>query len=151
MSQDRFLSSSQAQFTEDDVSDLEKNGTGLVVKERAVYIPPKIYCKRCIKGIHNIAKNDKRCLGAKGTSDCQCPCQTHYVGRDGKLRPYDKPDDSLKKPDAQKPTAESDAFIEKINQQWHEDHGTEPKSIEQKDKEWCEKNGIPYTEGGHAI
>lgn len=116
---------------DDDLDDLETNGKGLVVrnplKERAAYIPPKIYCTRCQKGIHNISENDQRCLGArkKSRSDCQCACQTHYVGRDGRLRKHGTPDDSKTLEDL--PKIAHDPFFEKINKEWHEAHGTAPK------------------------
>jgi len=118
-------------FGDDDTEELERNGKGLVVKnpvkERAAYIPPKIYCSRCQKGIHNISENDQRCLGSrkKGRSDCQCACQTHYVGRDGRLRKHGTPDDSKTLEDL--PKISSDPFIEKINKEWHDAHGTTPK------------------------
>ena len=120
---------------EDDEEDLAATGTGLVVKnplrERAAYIPPKIYCTRCLKGIHNISENDQRCLGSrkKGRSDCQCPCQTHYVGKDGKLRKHGTPDDSFKKDALPKTNPENDAEIARLTAEWHALHKTTPKKI----------------------
>lgn len=119
-------------FGDDDEEELAANGKGLVVKnpvkERAAYIPPKIYCSRCQKGIHNISENDQRCLGSrkKGRSDCQCACQTHYVGRDGRLRKHGTPDDSKTLEDL--PKIKPDPFIDEINAKWHAEHGTAPKT-----------------------
>jgi hypothetical protein len=120
---------------DDDEKELETNGKGLLVKERASYIPPKIYCRRCENGFHNIAENDQRCLGSrkKGRSDCQCACQTHYVGRDGKLRKYGVPDDSFTKNDELKIDHSMDAEIEKLTARWHEINGTTPKQEPKKE------------------
>jgi hypothetical protein len=128
---------------EDDLDDLEKNGKGLVVKERAVYIPPKIYCTRCLKGHHNISENDQRCLGSrkKGRSDCQCPCQTHYVGRDGRLRKYNTPDDSNLNDDA-KTSPESDAEFEKLQDQLRKLHPSTIHTVQEKDEQWYKDNGV---------
>ena len=53
----------------------------------------KSYCSNCRKGIHS-TPNKLRC---KDASNCECKCQTHYVGQDGLLRPYGVIDDSLER------------------------------------------------------
>lgn len=130
----RFRDNISAHISDEiDEKELETNGKGLVVKERAVYIPPKIYCTRCAKGIHNISEKDQRCLGSrkKGRSDCQCYCQTHYIGRDGRLRKYGTIDDSFTKEYIPKIDHSKDAEIEALNKKWHEEHGTAPKTVGQ--------------------
>lgn len=60
----------------------------------------KVLCGRCRGSkqahrppTHSRVKNgqiDMRC----NSKDCECRCRTHYVGRDGHLRPYGSKDDS---------------------------------------------------------
>ena len=149
----RFDSSISSKISdEDDELDLQTNGKGLVVKEnlkeRAAYIPPKIYCSRCKENIHNIAENDQRCLGSrkKGRTDCQCSCQTHYVGRDGKLRKYGTPDDSFTKDEEPKIDHSLDAEYARITAEYHKLHGTNPQTIQEKDDAWYKQNDIPKPE-----
>lgn len=48
------------------------------------------FCIKCQQRKHS-EPNIKRCTGGA----CECKCNTHYVGKDGKLRPYGIADDSI--------------------------------------------------------
>lgn len=151
---DKFYSDTVADKIsgDDDLEDLQKTGKGLVLgrvpedKECPPWLATykRYYCSNCKRGIHNTPENDLRCK-RKG---CECRCQTHYVGRDGKARPYGTPDDSFTKDTELKTEPANDAEIEKIIAEYHKLTGT---TTQQKDREWCEKNGITYREGGTAI
>jgi len=90
--------------------------SGVDVKEdyHHPYIPNRYFCTNCSKGIHNTPDYEKRCK-QKG---CECKCLTHYVGYDGRIRPYGIIDDS--DPKNQKPQSPrpKDDTIERIMTQW---------------------------------
>lgn len=71
------------------------------------------FCSNCKKGIHS-TPGKFRCKN----SDCECKCQTHYIGKDGKLRPYGIEDDSTFNDVEVKAETESNDVIAKINEQY---------------------------------
>jgi len=111
---------------EDDEEDLRVSGTGIIVTnsgeneaDRPSYFSKRRYCVNCRKGIHNTPDNDSRCKG-KG---CDCRCQTHYIGLDGRVRPYGIPDDSNKKECRKETTAGTDE-IGLLVEQWRKLHSS---------------------------
>jgi hypothetical protein len=116
---------------EDDIEELEKTGKGLVIsgsdhEERPAYLATtkRYYCSNCKKGFHNTPENDQKCK-RKG---CECRCLTHYIGRDGKARPYGTPDDSFTKELQVKPNPQADQIIAELSRKWAELHHTELKT-----------------------
>lgn len=109
MSQDKFYSDTVSdKLSGDD----DQVFAGVDVKERAPYTPKKYYCTNCRRSIHNTPSNDQICK----RNGCECKCQTHYIGRDGRPRPYGTKDDS--KEDEAKPDPSYDAFVDKLNEEW---------------------------------
>lgn len=109
MSQDKFYSDTVSdKFSGDDAEILG----GVDVKERAAYTPKKYYCTNCRRSIHNKTTNDQICK----RNGCECKCQTHYIGKDGRPRPYGTPDDS--KEDIIRTDPKQDAFINELNREW---------------------------------
>ncbi len=51
------------------------------------------------------------------TSVCECKCRTHYIGQDGRLRPYGVPDDSFSQSQPEVSPAANQRF-EKILNSW---------------------------------
>lgn len=72
------------------------------------------YCTSCRKGIHTGVNSKKEIIRRCKGVDCECKCRTHYVGLDGKLRPYGTPDNSI---DTDIPP-KFDPFIESINKKF---------------------------------
>jgi len=78
-------------------------------------------CSNCQKKIHCIA-------GSKGNrppemlkdrcskKDCECRCRRYYVGKDGHLRKYGTPDDSVLTEKDRKPYERSD--IDDMLDEW---------------------------------
>jgi len=78
----------------------------------------KFYCGNCKKTIHS-TPGKYRC----NNSNCECKCQTHYIGVTGQLIPYGYDDParlSLEK--ESKPNKETDLLIEAINKSYREEH-----------------------------
>ena len=65
----------------------------------------RVLCTRC-RGGDTPKKPPVHCKVRNGqirmtctSQDCECRCRTHYVGRDGRLRPYGSRDDSYERRD----------------------------------------------------
>jgi len=107
-------------ITESDVSGMGEDAEVVAVmeasakfKEVSGWTLGKNYCSNCKKGIHS-TPNKSRCKNAK---NCECRCRTHYIGKDGLLRPYGVIDDSDEREAklAQKYNPETDKLIADIN------------------------------------
>ena len=109
MRQDKFYTDTVGdKFSGDDAEVF----SGIDVKERTVYSPRRYLCSNCNDSRHDAFFGDTVCRGR----GCKCPCQTHYQGRDGRLRPYGTKDDS--KDEVSKQNKKLDVFIHELNKEW---------------------------------
>lgn len=133
MSQDKFYTDSVSDKIsgDDDEKDLATTGKGLVTgrvkedSERPTWLSSnkRYHCSNCRQGFHNTPENDKKCK----RRGCEYRCQTHYIGRDGRARPYGVQDDSFSKEDDLKLNPKTDSLIDKLNKEWNELHPGAPK------------------------
>jgi hypothetical protein len=134
MSSDKFYTDTVSdKFTgDDDEKDLETTGKGLVVRntddggEKPAWLASfkRYYCSNCRQGIHNTPENDRRCK----RNGCDCRCKTHYIGMDGRARPYGTPDDSAERLEKDRPKidADNDAEFQKLMEEYRRLRGDAP-------------------------